>query len=112
MKAGPAVEVPKKGKKGKFELQISCANTPCDFNGKLQLDFNTARKLNRHGLTIAKFEGTTGEESHRLTLKVPNKVRKAAREAEMEKLKVRTTVVVADSAGFEARTRGKVKVGI
>jgi hypothetical protein len=40
------------------------------------------------------------------------KLNRRARRAELEKLKVRTTVVVADSAGFGARARGKVKVGV
>jgi hypothetical protein len=43
---------------------------------------------------------------------VPKQVRNAAREAGIKKLKVRTTVVVADSAGLGSRARGKVKVGV
>jgi hypothetical protein len=112
VKPGPAVDLPKKGRKGKFKVEISCGTPPCDFNGKLQLNFNTARKLNRRGLKIAKFDGSTGAESKRFTLKVPKQVRKAARKAGIRKLKVRTTVVVADSAGISTRARGKVKVGV
>jgi hypothetical protein len=109
---GPTVTLPKKGKKGKFKVQLVCPNAPCGFNGKLQLNFNTAKKLDRKSLLIAKFKGSTGEETHQFTLKVPKKIRKAARKAHIKALKVRTTVVTSDSAGSGTRTRGTVKVGV
>ena len=92
--------------------QLVCPNAPCGFNGKLQLNFNTAKKLDRKSLLIAKFKGSTGEETHQFTLKVPKKIRKAARKAHIRALKVRTTVVTSDSAGSGTRTRGTVKVGV
>ena len=112
VKPGPSVEIPKKGKKGKFKIEVSCGSTPCDVNGKLELNFNTARKLNRRGLKIAKFKGTQGSERHKFTLKVPKGVRGDAKDAGLERLKVRTTVKVSDSAGHKTRARGKTKVGI
>jgi hypothetical protein len=112
VKPGPAVDIPKKGRKGKFKIEITCGSPPCDVNGKLELNFNTARKLNRRGLKIAKFKGTQGSESHRFTLKVPKDVRRDAKDIGLKRLKVRTTVKVSDSAGHTTRARGKTKVGI
>ena len=109
VKGGPTVKVPKKGKKGKLKLTVSCGAPPCDFKGKLELSYNTARKLNRRGLKIAKFKGTTGEETHTFTLKVPKGVRRAADEAGIAPLKVRVTVNVTDAGGLATSAKHSVK---
>ncbi len=110
VKGGPTAKVPKKSKNGKVKLTVSCGAPPCDVKGKLELSYNTARKLNRTGLKIAKFKGTTGDDTHTFTLKVPKDVRRAAKEAGIAPLKVRVTAKVTDSAGLETRARQKTKV--
>ena len=106
----PSLSLPRTGKAGSIRPTVRCA-LRCSVSAKLVVSRATARKLKLKRRTLATFKRTlTTTERRRLLLRLPAKVRRAAKRAGLKTIKATLTVKATHAGGRSKTVRRTVRI--
>jgi hypothetical protein len=106
----PSLSVPRRGTHGVIRPSVRCA-LRCSVRAKLVVSRATARKLKLKHRTVAIFKRTlTTTQRRRLRLRVPAKVRRAAKRAGLKTIRATLTVKATYAGGRSKTVRRAVRI--
>jgi hypothetical protein len=106
----PGLSIPSRGSGGAIRPRIRCF-TRCTVRSTFVVSRKTARRLKLGKRRIATFRRTFGTSiNRRVRLRLPRKVRRAARRAGLRTLRGRLTVTVRHSGGLSRTARRAVRI--